>query len=257
MGKRILTSARAALGMFSRIPVGRVAWEGDEAAYLLCFFPLAGLLAGAVNFGLSWLGEYLLFGDVFMGVILTLAPVFLTGGIHLDGFMDVSDALSSWGEKEKRLQILKDSHVGAFAVIRVLCLLLLQAAAYSDMWMEEGAMLVMGACFVISRILSALGVLYLPKANPEGSLAGLARQSREKVTVPVLLGLLALCAMGLTFFSPVLGGGALLTCFLSFAWYRHIALHFFGGTTGDVGGYFVCVCETACALVLAVLCRIL
>ena len=53
----------------------------------------------------------------FIAVALVLVPVIVTGGIHVDGLLDTSDALSSWRDREKRLEILKDSHAGAFAVI--------------------------------------------------------------------------------------------------------------------------------------------
>ena len=53
----------------------------------------------------------------FLAVILTVIPVFVTGGIHVDGLLDTSDALSSWQERTRRLEILKDSHAGAFAII--------------------------------------------------------------------------------------------------------------------------------------------
>ena len=53
----------------------------------------------------------------------------VTGGIHLDGFMDTTDARSSYGDREKKLAILKDSHVGAFAVIGCSFYLILSAGA--------------------------------------------------------------------------------------------------------------------------------
>ena len=256
MCKRLGNGLKAALGMFSRIPVGKVSWEKKDLCYMLLFFPLVGVLLGLCNQALAWLGEFLLLGDMFMGIILCLSPVFLTGGIHLDGFMDVGDALSSWKGKEERLEILKDSHVGAFAVIRLVCLLLLFAASFSDMWMEAEAMRMMSLCFILSRVLSALGLLYLPKAKKEGSLASFAGAADEKVVTPVLLFYLAALAMGMTFLSPILGGAALGTSLLLFLWYRHVAMKYFGGVTGDVNGYFLCLCEVGCALVLALLARI-
>ena len=51
------------------------------------------------------------------GASFVLLPVLVTGGIHMDGFLDTTDALSSWQPREKKLEILKDSHAGAFAII--------------------------------------------------------------------------------------------------------------------------------------------
>ncbi|MBQ1490941.1 MAG: adenosylcobinamide-GDP ribazoletransferase [Blautia sp.] len=256
MIRRIGKSFRAAFGMFTALPMGRVDWEEDSLSLMFCFFPLVGVLLGLLNLYLAYLGEYFLFGDVFMGIILTLSPVLCTGGIHLDGFMDVEDALSSWKEREDRLRILSDAHVGAFAVIRLACLLLLMVGAFSDMWMEEKGMYIMSLVFILSRVLSALGVLYLPKAKKEGSLAYFAEKSKEKVVGPVLFVYLAILAMGMTFLSPILGGAALITGFLLFLWYRYISLKYFGGITGDLNGYFLCICEAGCAITLAVLSRL-
>jgi len=56
-------------------------------------------------------------GKTLYAVVLTLIPVVITGGIHLDGLLDTADALSSYQPRERRLEILKDSHAGAFAII--------------------------------------------------------------------------------------------------------------------------------------------
>ena len=63
------------------------------------------------------LGSHAQMEPFFLAVILTVIPVFVTGGIHVDGLLDTSDALSSWQERTRRLEILKDSHAGAFAII--------------------------------------------------------------------------------------------------------------------------------------------
>ena len=60
-----------------------------------------------------------------------LLPLLVTGGIHLDGFLDVADARSSHQSRARKLEILKDSHVGAFAVIAMGCYLLLYTALWS------------------------------------------------------------------------------------------------------------------------------
>ncbi len=76
--------------------------------YMLCFFPFVGAAAGLLTLGVSGLGEYFGFGTGFMAMALILVPVLVTGGIHVDGLLDTSDALSSWKrDREKRLEISK------------------------------------------------------------------------------------------------------------------------------------------------------
>ena len=72
----------------------------------MCFFPLIGVVTGAI----IYLAGMFLDGNIFSKVhsgrlmfaaVMTLIPVFVSGGIHLDGFMDTMDALGSWGDKRK------------------------------------------------------------------------------------------------------------------------------------------------------------
>ena len=65
----------------------------------------------------------------FVGLAIILL---VTGGIHMDGYMDTMDALHSYGSREKKLEILKDSHIGAFAVIMTVLYVLIAAGAYSE-----------------------------------------------------------------------------------------------------------------------------
>ncbi len=85
--------------------------------YMMCFFPLIGVVIGVLLQGLGILCTWLSFGDTMRGASFVLLSVLVTGGIHMDGFLDTTDALSSWQPREKKLEILKDSHAGAFAII--------------------------------------------------------------------------------------------------------------------------------------------
>ena len=98
----------------------------------MCFFPWVGLVIGALEFGWFHLAVWLGFGTIFRTAVLVLIPVLVTGGIHLDGLLDTADAMSSWREKERRLEILKDSHAGAFAVIIGLCYFVICFGAASE-----------------------------------------------------------------------------------------------------------------------------
>ena len=105
-----------AFSMYSRLPVPDFVWEEEDRKKAMCFFPLVGVLAGAVFFLVYLFMEWSGAGPVFKGALLTAVPLLATGGIHMDGFLDTCDARASWGDREKKLQILKDTHAGAFAV---------------------------------------------------------------------------------------------------------------------------------------------
>ena len=110
----LLNAMIIAIAMYSKIPMPRVDWNEKNMRYAMCFFPLVGVIIGVLeivagNLITVWKGE----GTFFYAVVLTLIPVFITGGIHLDGFADTMDAKSSYGDREKKLEILKDPHTGA------------------------------------------------------------------------------------------------------------------------------------------------
>ena len=105
-----------AFDMYSKIPMPPADWEKENMKYALCFFPWVGLAVGAVSAVLFWLLQQIGAGSMLRAAVLTAVPVLVTGGIHLDGYLDTMDALSSWREKQRRLEILKDPHAGAFAM---------------------------------------------------------------------------------------------------------------------------------------------
>ena len=125
--------------------------------YAMCFFPMVGIVIGVCEYVL---GNWILgrdYGVLFFSVCMTLLPILLTGGIHLDGFMDTSDALASYGDREKKLAILKDSHTGAFAVLGLCIYLLWSLAMWSEVRPEMLPVLAAGA--VLSRALSGFSVV--------------------------------------------------------------------------------------------------
>ena len=94
----LLNAMIIAIAMYSKIPMPRVDWNEKNMRYAMCFFPLVGVIIGVLeivagNLITVWKGE----GTFFYAVVLTLIPVFITGGIHLDGFADTMDAKSSYG----------------------------------------------------------------------------------------------------------------------------------------------------------------
>ena len=90
-------------------------------------------------------------------VVMTALPVLVSGGIHTDGFIDTVDALSSYGDKEKKLEILKDPHTGAFAIIGAVMYYLLFFGFMTEIW-DIKATIAVSVGFVLSRSLSGLAI---------------------------------------------------------------------------------------------------
>ena len=115
--KTIFESIIISFSMYSKIPMPYVQWKEENMKYAMCFFPLVGLAIGIVMGAWMYLAKFLGIGNILFAGIATIIPVIISGGIHIDGFCDTVDARSSHQSAERKLEILKDPHIGAFALI--------------------------------------------------------------------------------------------------------------------------------------------
>ena len=246
----MLRSLCIALAMYSRFPAPRVDWDQKSLAWAMCFFPAAGLLI-ALLLGV-WLQVCLSLGlGTFLRAAGALAiPIAASGAIHLDGFCDTADALGSHQSRERKLEILKDSHTGAFAIICCGVYLVVFFALWCEAVPEGRSLLVLALGPVLSRSLSGLAAASWPNARGSGLLATFTRPMDGRRARAVLgLWVLACCA-AMVGLDPWTGAASVASAGLSFLYYRRMSMGQFGGITGDLAGFFLQVCE--CAMVLGV-----
>lgn len=237
----LLKSCAIAISMYSKIPMPRVEWNKKNMKYVMCFFPVVGAVLGALESALGSLLLSLGTGSMIFAAAMTLLPVFVTGGIHMDGFMDTVDALSSYKDREKKLEILQDSHTGAFAVLGMGCYLLWNTALWSRVTLEMFP--VIGLGYVLSRSLSGLSVVTFSPAKRNG-LAKTFQDGAQKKAVGITMAMCILfCAACMLWISPAMGASALLAAGLAFLYHYYTCKNKFGGITGDLAGYFLQLCE--------------
>lgn len=251
----MLKSMLIAFSMYSKIPVPKTEWSDKSMRYTMCFFPLVGVVIGALMYAA---GTLILMADiksVLKAAVMTVIPIMLTGGIHLDGFLDTMDAIGSWAPKEKRLEILKDSNSGAFAVIGGCVYFVLSLGIWSEMSLDmlKSAVLV----FVLSRALSGLSVVSFPMAKNTGLAAMFSNAAHKRRVRIVMLLWIALTAACMVVINPLTGAAAVLCAAAVFAYYYFMSKKNFGGITGDLAGYFLQVCELVCIAACMVMCGIL
>ena len=239
-----------AFATYSRLPTPRADWNERSLRYAVCFFPLIGVVIGALEYGWLLLAGLLGCPAVLRGAVAAALPLLVTGGIHADGFCDTVDALSSHADREKMLAILKDSHCGAFAVIFFALWLLGYFAGWTALGRRD-TVLCAALGFVVSRALSGLALNHWPQARRQGMLRTVADAGNKKAVTAAMAVYLALAAAAALAISPWRGGLMLAANALSFLWYRRMSMKKFGGVTGDLAGCFVTVAELASALVLA------
>ena len=231
-----LQTIAVALAMFSALPMPQFDWNEKNMRYALCAFPLVGAVCGAL-----WcVCGVLPLPAAARAAGFCLVPVWVTGGIHLDGYADTCDALSSYGDTAKKLEILKDPHCGAFAVIRLCSYFAAYFALCGCVAFTPRVGVLWTLALVGERALSGLAVAAFPLAKNTG-LAHTFATAADRVRVrQVLAALCAMLAVGLT----ALGGWALvLAAGCVFARYYVVSKKQFGGVTGDLAGWFLQKCE--------------
>ena len=91
----MLDSLLMAFSLYSKIPVPQRQWNDKSMKYCICFLPLVGAVIGVLQYFAFILLQRLSLGAVFRGAALSMLPVLVTGGIHMDGYLDTCDAIHS------------------------------------------------------------------------------------------------------------------------------------------------------------------
>lgn len=225
--------------MFCAIPWPWPVWEEKAREKMLPFLPLVGLEIGALWAILAWLVNLLHLPALAAGLLVAAYPYFATGFIHLDGFMDVTDAVKSCRSLERRREILKDSHVGSFAVIGLALLLLAQFALASSLPERSHTVF-----FLLLPMVSRCGSLLAVTALPPMNTSQYAGQHLPKSHLAAGIGMLC-AALCVGFCGGLPTGLGLLGCALGYALALRWGYRSLQGMNGDIAGYALTMGELA------------
>jgi len=235
-----------ALQFFTRIPIPH--WVGFEPAWLnhaSRYFPLVGVVVGAIGAAIYFIAAHWLPAPV-AAVLSTAATIYLTGAFHEDGFADTCDGLGGGMTKERALEIMKDSRVGAYGAIGIVCMLGAKLAALATLppLTAIGALLL---AHPLSRLAATSLIWQMEYARAEGKAKPLAvRMSSAEfgiATLTVLVPTLALFAVGLLDLAAI--GAALLATLLATRWLARTFTRRLQGYTGDCLGAVQQLAEVA------------
>ncbi len=227
--------------MYSRLPMPCVEWKEENRRYALCFFPIIGAVIGSLLLFWQYICELMNIGVILRGAVCVLLPILVSGGIHIDGFCDTIDALASCADKQKKLVIMSDPHIGSFAVIALCSMILLQFAFFC----EVRNYYIIAVGFVLSRALSGLAAVTIKSAKSEGALQNFVKPAHKRITVVVLAIFIISCAAGMLFIGLYEGFSVCVAAALCLVIYRAVAYSNFGGITGDTEGWYLQITETA------------
>lgn len=229
------------LQFFTAIPISlALPMDREHLKRSVQTFPLLGLFQGMIYALLLYLMLWFTpFSHMAVAFLLWLATILVTGGIHLDGWIDTSDAYFSFQDREKRLQIMKDPRTGAFGVISLLVLLSCRFLfIYEVIWNTHLITFILIASIpFFSRTIMGVLLLTVKSAKNEG----LGRMFQDAVTIsdlwiyPVYI-LLVLLLVFFWVHQLALIGILLVVALVFYLVCRRNVLQWFGGITGDVLG---------------------
>ena len=226
-----------ALQFFSRLPIPR--WVGFDPAWLnqaSRYFPLVGgevaLITGAV-----YVVAFKFFPPAIAVILSVAAGIYATGAFHEDGFADMCDGFGGGMTRERVLEIMKDSRIGAYGAIGIFCLLLLKCATLTHM-PPFGVLAALLVAHPMSRLMAVSLIWRLDYARAEGKSKPLAQKMRTMefaiAAVTALLPALILIYMGWLSWTMLISGFAL--ALVATVWLARKFVRRIGGYTGDCLG---------------------
>lgn len=239
----IIRSIIMTFSMFSCIKTPQVEWKKENMQTMLAFLPLVGCTISCVMFAFKKLCSAFDFHNAFSAAVMTLIPVIISGGIHLDGFCDTVDALSSRGTVEKKHEILKDSHAGTFSVIWLIAYFLITFSVYFDKNFFENSVYVYCLIPIFSRISSGFASLHFKKYTSDGLLKTFTQSSKKGISTYILAIFFIVFTAFCVYLNAIMAVGLLLSMALCLIYVYFMSKKQFGGLSGDISGFLLVISE--------------
>lgn len=210
-----------------------------EMAGSLAYYPLVGFLMGGLLAAMAYSLQRLSLG-IGGTALLLVAWIILTVGLHLDGLMDTADGLFSGRERERKLEIMRDSRVGAMGAIALAALLILKISFLSVLsYPQILSVLIISPAF--GRGMMVLGIYFFPYAR---SGPGLGKSFADQASLYHIFMAVATLLLGTYFLLKssgiILLGIAMVPMVLIIFWMARQL----GGLTGDTYGAICEISET-------------
>ena len=232
--KKYFTAFMMSMTMFCAIPCPFHKWDDESRPLMTLFLPLVGVWIGILWTLCAWLLRLVSAPALVAGALLCAFPFLITGGMHMDGFLDVVDAKKSWRDLEERRRILKDPHVGSFAVIYAVLLIIAQFALFSSAG-ESADIFTLILIPTVSRCVAALCVTVL-RPITVSEYSGVYRNGIKKSHIVIIsVFLAAAVAAGFVFLGRY--GFASLAVIAGYLLCLAGAFRSLDGMSGDISGY--------------------
>ena len=223
----------AALQFLTVVPVSR-SFDDEDVARSMLFFPLVGLIIGLFLIVVSSLSDT----PMIAAVLIVIAWVLVTGGLHLDGLADSADAWAAGrGNPERALEVMKDPRCGPFAVTTLTLILIAKFAAITVL-LENNALVALLIAPVLGRT-AVLALYNTTRYVRENGLGTLYAEYLDKNMILLIAGISALLSMFILGFWPV------VLAIVVLATLRWLMVNQIGGMTGDTIGAAIEIIEVS------------
>ncbi|UTE75896.1 adenosylcobinamide-GDP ribazoletransferase [Rossellomorea sp. KS-H15a] len=238
---RLVKSLLLNIQFFTVLPVRKEFSLGkSEMRWMVRTFPLLGLLIGMfLASGYVLLASFTPMSSLALSFYIWVMPILLTGGIHLDGYMDASDAYFSYRDLKKRLEIMKDPRIGAFGALSLVVLLssrflfIYESVHYSD---TATICLVLLSIPIFSRIVMGVSLILIPAAHKSGMGYSFSKDTKWNDVLWMLASLIGIIVVGV-FLNSLFLYAAFTIVTVGFCLFIHSkSIKWFGGMTGDTVG---------------------
>ncbi len=237
---------RLFLSFSSRLPLPMPEYDVKSLGLAMKYYPLVGLVLGSISFVIIYLISLISFISLspsLYAILAMLIDVFITGAIHIDGLADTSDGIFSYQNKERMLEIMKDSCVGTNAVLALIFYFLIKYALLTEIFsIYEHAIEQTWIFLVIPPIFARLSVLYSCAYFPYARAEGMGKTFVDNTSHSDFIKIVFFLFISLIFIA-LFNEALLVSLFLSFVLVMILSYCFnkaiekkLGGSTGDTFG---------------------
>lgn len=248
-----MNSILLALQFFTSLPVHKELPLGKkEVSGMYIALPFVGGGIGLLLAGVAYITSD--FNSFLAAVLIVLAGLVATGGLHVDGFADLGDAFFSYQDREKRLTIMEDPRLGAFGTLSLLVLLCLKIGVFIEILQLVNGWALLFTVPILSRA-ALVGYYTLTKTAKPSGIAFFFKQqflSGRMLVASSAISIVTIGLLSIQFRSILLLPVLLLVICLSIWLYHRWTIKHFGGVTGDLCGAFIEGLEVLLWLVLIV-----
>jgi adenosylcobinamide-GDP ribazoletransferase len=241
---------RIAISLCTRLPVGpAVPVAEGEVARASWAFPVAGLLVGLLGAVIYWLADRLHIPPQPASALALAATILFTGAMHEDGLADTADGFGGGKTRERKLEIMRDSRIGAFGACALGLSLLLRWSAIASLDGSQSVATALVVAHGAGRAAMPAFMRFVPPARADGLSSEAGKPPMQSVAIALALGVIAL-VIGFGVSAMVIGDVAVAMIALLLA---QLSLRQIGGQTCDVLGALEQMAEAALLLIAAAL----